>query len=339
MITRLRRGRAVALISLAVAAAVGLSACSSSASGGSGSGGSIAIVAFSVPKPAYDALEAAYKKTPAGKGATFSESYGPSGTQAAAVISGQTADYVALSLEPDMDKLVPKYVASNWNAGPTKGIVSSSIVVICVRKGNPLHITGWDDLTKPGVKIVTADPASSGSAKWNILAAYEHVIAEGGTPAQAQTYLAGFFKNVVSKAESGSAAMTTFSQGTGNVLISYEDEAIDARQAGLPVDYIVPPQTMLIQNPAAITVNASPAAKKFLAYVESPAAQQIFASKGFRPVLSSVTPGTVAGANDPSSPFPMPQKLITIDSLGGWTKVNTEFFDPTNGIVTKIEGT
>jgi sulfate/thiosulfate-binding protein len=289
-----------------------------------------------VPKPAYDALSSAFEKTSAGKGVSFSSSYGPSGTQSGKVSSGQAADYVGFSLEPDMVKLVPKFVDSNWNAGTTKGIVSSSVVVIVVRSGNPKKITGWDDLIKPGVKIVTPDPATSGSAKWNILAAYTHVLADGGTAAQAKTYLSAFYKNIVSKPASGADATSTFTSGTGDVLISYENEAIAARQKNQKVDYIVPDESILIQNPGAVTKNASEPAKAFLSYIESAAGQKIFASKGFRPVDPSVSPGTVQGANDPSNPFPAVKKLTTIDSLGGWSKVNTEFFDPDNGIVTKI---
>ena len=86
---------------------------------------------------------------------SFSASYGASGDQSRAVANGQRADYVAFSIEPDLTKLVPAFVADGWDAGPTKGLVSDSVVVIAVRKGNPKHITGWDDLIKPGVKIVT----------------------------------------------------------------------------------------------------------------------------------------------------------------------------------------
>jgi len=253
------------------------------------------------------------------------------------VIAGQKADYVAFSLEPDVQNLVPGKVASNWADNATKGMVANSVVVIVVRKGNPEHITGWDDLAKPGVKIVTPDPASSGSAKWNILAAYEHVIATGGTDAQAKAYLTKLFGNVVSRAASGAAATTQFVNGTGDVLLSYEDEAIAAKQAGNDVDYIVPDQTVLIENPAAVTKTAPQAAKDFLSFATSNQGQKIFASKGFRPVKPNVKIGTVAGANDPSHPFPTPDKLITIASLGGWDAVNKKFFDPADGIVTKIE--
>jgi sulfate transport system substrate-binding protein len=296
------------------------------------------IVGFSTPKLAYSALSTAFKATPAGKGVSFSASYGPSGSQSKAVAAGQPADYVALSLNSDMTKLVPKFVASNWDSGATAGIVSESIVVIAVRPGNPKHICGWSDLIKPGIKIVTPDPATSGSAKWNILAAYAHVLQDGGTQAQAQTYLKAFFKNVVAKPDSGANATTTFLAGTGDVLISYENEAIGARQAGEKLDYVVPAESFLIQNPGAVTIKAGASAANFLEFVESTQGQAIFASKGFRPVTSGVTVGSVPGANDPANPFPNPQHLETIADLGGWKTVNTEFFDPTNGIVTKIEG-
>jgi sulfate transport system substrate-binding protein len=324
-----RPARSVLLLA---AAATGLVACSS----GKGDAKTVDIVAYSVPKPAYDALTAAFQKTPAGAGVKFTSSYGASGTQSKNVLAGQKADYVAFSLEPDLTKLVPSKVDAGWNAGPTKGLVSDSVVVLVVRKGNPKHITGWADLIKPGVQVVTPDPASSGSAKWNLLAAYEQVIAQGGTAAQAADYVTKLFKNVVSRAASGSAATTQFLGGTGDVLISYEDEAIGARQKGSDIDYVVPAQTVLIENPAAVTTTAPQAAKDFLAYVESADGQKIFASKGFRPVLPGVDVGTVTGANDPSNPFPTPKTLITIDSLGGWKTVNDQLFG-TDGIITKIE--
>jgi sulfate transport system substrate-binding protein len=300
-------------------------------------GGSVNIVAYSVPKPAYDALSAAFGKTPAGKGVEFKSSYGPSGTQSKNVLAGQKADYVAYSVGSDLTKLVPTKVDPSWNSGPTKGLVSDSVVVIAVRKGNPKHICGWDDLVKPGIKIVTPSPATSGSAKWNILAAYQHVLQTGGTEEQAKAYLTKFFDNVVVRAQSGAAATTQFVSGTGDVLISSENEVISARQAGQDIDYVVPAQSILIENPAAVTKDGSASAKNFLAYVQSKEGQTIFAQKGFRPVVAGVTPGNVEGANDPANPFPNPQKLVTIDDLGGWDKVNDVYFGD-NGIVTKIEG-
>lgn len=329
--------RAVGVAALTVtAAAVAVAGCSSS-SGHAGGGKKVAIVGFSVLKPGYDAVEKAFQATDAGKGVTFSESFGASGSQSKAVASGQPADYVGFSLEPDLTKLVPKFVDASWNSGATKGIGTSSVVVIAVRPGNPLGIKGWDDLIKPGVKIVTPDPATSGSAKWNILAAYEHKLQTGGTGADAKAYLTAFFKNVVSKPASGADATTAFLQGTGDVLISYENEAIAGRQAGKKLDYVVPSDSVKIENPVAVTKTGSPAAKDFLAYVESDAGQKVLAGKGYRPLNASDVPQSVDGANDPSQPFPAVSKLITVADLGGWSKVNDEFFDADNGLVTQIE--
>src|SRR3954462_7709214 len=267
------RGRRVAAtLAAAVAAVVGLGACS-----GSSGSKTVRLVAYSVPKPAYDALSSAFAKTSAGKDVEVKGSYGPSGAQSKAVLGGQKADYVSFSVEPDLNALVKAgKVAADWNTGATKGLVTKSVVVIVVKKGNPLGIKGWDDLIKPGVKIVTPVPTTSGSAKWNILAAYEHVIADGGTPDQANAYLKNFLANVTSRPASGSEATQQFTNGTGDVLISYESEAILAKQAGKAIDYIVPDQTVLIENPAAVTKAASAQGKAFLNYAESEAGQEIF---------------------------------------------------------------
>jgi sulfate/thiosulfate transport system substrate-binding protein len=337
--SRALRGRTAALLALTITAGLGLSACGGSDSGGGGgSAKSVNLVAYSVPKPAYDALATAFAATSQGSGVKINSSYGASGTQATAVTNGQKADFVNFSVGSDMSKLVPGKVAEDWNTGPTKGIISDSVVVIAVRPGNPKGIKGWEDLIKPGVQIVTPDPASSGSAKWNILAAYTHVLKNGGTEAQAKTYLTSFYKNIVSKPSSGAQATSTFLNGTGDALISYESEAIGGKQKGDKFDYIVPEESFLIETPAAVTKNATQAAKDFLAYAESDAGQKIFASKGFRPALQGVDPGTVEGANDPSKPYPTVAKLTTIADLGGWSEVNKKYFDKESGIVTEIAG-
>ena len=338
MITsRLRRGRPVAALALAVATAVGLSACASGSSG-SGDPKTVDLVAYSVPKPAYDALATAFGATSEGSGVKITASYGASGTQATAVTNGQKADVVNFSVGSDMSKLVPSKVAEGWDRGATKGIISDSVVVIVVRPGNPKGIKGWDDLIKPGIQIVTPDPASSGSAKWNILAAYTHVISNGGSEDQAKAYLTAYYKNIVAKPSSGAQATATFLNGTGDALISYESEAIGGRQKGDEFDYVVPAESMLIETPAAVTTTASRAAKDFLAYAQSDAGQKIFASKGFRPSVQGVDPGTVEGANDPPQPYPAVAKLTTIAELGGWSEVNKKYFDKNDGIVTQIAG-
>jgi sulfate/thiosulfate transport system substrate-binding protein len=215
--------------------------------------------------------------------------------------------------------------------------VADSVVVIVVPKGNPQGITGWDDLTKDGVKIITPNPASSGSARWNILAAYQQVIANGGSEADAKAYLTEFFNNVAALPGSGRDATNAFLEGSGNVLISYENEAILARQSGEDFDYIVPDATLQIENPGAVLKDANPKAQAYLDFVLSTAGQEEFVRKGFRPVIADTPIGTVEGANDPANPFPVPSKLFTIADLGGWDAVNTKFFDEKSGIVPEIQ--
>ncbi len=322
---------------IAMAATALLAACGGGSTGSSDSS-ELNLVAFSVPKAAYDDAQKAFADTPEGEGSSWKSSYGASGDQARAVISGLPADYVSFSLSSDMTKLVDKQlVAPEWNTGATKGIVSTSVVVIVTRKGNPLGIKGWADLTKPGVKIVTPNPGSSGSARWNILAAWSHITANGGSEKEAIDYLTKYYEHIVSLPPSGREATSAFTSGTGDVLISYENEAIAAKQNGADVDYVIPDTSIKIENPGAVTVKASESAKKFLTFVTSDNGQKIFAEHGFRPLNSSVKPDKVEGANDPANPFPTVQKLVTIDDLGGWSEVSKKFFDEESGIVTQIQ--
>jgi sulfate/thiosulfate-binding protein len=337
----LPRRRLVLAVLVALLVVVG--ACSSkddsSSSGGGGTKATkLSLVAFSTPKAAQDLAQAAFAKTTAGEGVTFSSSYGASGDQSRAVAAGQDADLVQFSLTPDVTRLVDAgLVAKDWDGGATKGIISQSVVVIAVRKGNPKHITGWDDLVRSGVQIVTPNPGSSGSARWNVLAAWGHVIADGGSEADAQAYLTRFFHNVVALPGSGRDATTAFTGGTGDVLISYENEAIFARQNGAALDYVVPDQTLLIQNPGAVTVGAPAAAKDYLRFLLSKDGQAAFASVGFRPLVDGVALD-VKGANDPKDPFPTVTHLLTIDKdFGGWAAATKRFFDPATGIVTKVQ--
>jgi len=318
---------------------IATSACSDPASGGGGGGDKqqVSIVGFSILKTANKSLIADFQKTDAGKDVEFTESYGASGDQARAVIAGLKADEVHLSLEPDMTKLTDeKLVADDWKSGDNKGIATQSVVAIVVRKGNPKGIKGWDDLAKPGVKIVTPNPGSSGSAKWNILAAYGHVLANGGSEADASAYLTKFLGNVAAFPGSGKDATTAFEGGPGDVLLSYENEAIQARAAGADFDYIIPDQTLLIQNPAAVTTDASKAANAFLDFQLSKEGQTDYAKLGFRPLDDTINVD-VQGTNDPADAFPTPKTLLTIDGdFNGWADANKKYFDEDNGIVTKL---
>jgi sulfate transport system substrate-binding protein len=343
-VRKFRRGWMVAAIAVPAAALAGCGGSSDSsstaaaaASPGSSAGGSsaqLALVAYSTPKKAYDALTSAFEQSTAGKGISFGESFGASGAQSRAVASGQPADVVAFSTTPDITRLVKAgMVSKSWDANPPKGIVSDSVVVLVVRKGNPKHITSWDDLVKPGVDVITPNPSTSGSARWNVLAAYGAELKEGKTPAQALEYVKTLLtKNVSVQPSSASAALQTFTGGKGDVLIDYESDAIAAVKAGDPVQYIVPNQTILIQTPIAVTTGSSHSAQAqaFVNWLWTPAAQTIWAQKGYRPVLASV-------ASQFASKFPTPAGLFTIKTLGGWTKVNKTFFGASSGLITKIE--
>jgi sulfate/thiosulfate-binding protein len=275
-------------LGLVVALAAVLAGCGS---GSSGSSNKVSLVAYSTPQTAYEKIIAAFQKTSAGKGVQFQQSYGASGDQSRAVIGGLPADYVAFSLAPDMDKLVDEnLVDKDWTSQPHKGIITDSVATLVVRKGNPKGIKGWDDLLKPGVDVVTPNVFSSGSAKWNVMAAYGAFLHEGSSPDQAKQKLADLFKNVSVQPKSGRDALTTFTGGKGDVLISYENEAIGAQLNGEDVDYVTPDDTILIENPAAVTSDAKNKkdAQAFLDFARSNQGQKIFASQGYRPVVKSL---------------------------------------------------
>ena len=296
--------------------------------------GAITLVAYSTPREAYEALIPLFQATTAGSGVEFEESYGASGDQRRAVEAGLPADFVEFSLAPDMDRLVKAgIVADDWNSNTSKGMITDSTVAFVVRKGNPKNIHTWADLLHEGVSVITPNPFTSGGARWNIMAAWGSQIKQGKTEAEATQYLTDRFGHVTVQDKSARDALQTFVSGQGDVLLSYENEAILAQQGGQDVDYIVPDQTILIENPAAVTIKGGDAATQsqaFLDFLYTNEAQQAFANTGYRPVVDGVTPTN-------GLTFPTPSGLFTIDDLGGWTEVSTKFFDKTNGIVAAIE--
>jgi sulfate transport system substrate-binding protein len=326
----------------AAAGAVAVAGCGGSSDAASGtnaaaksSGGApLALVAYSTPKKAYDALTIAFAQTAGGKGVSFTQSFGASGSQSRAVDSGQLADVVAFSTTPDMTRLVKdQFVSNDWDRNAYNGFSSDSVVVLVVRAGNPKHIAGWDDLVKPGVDVITPNPSTSGSARWNILAGYGAELKEGKTPAQALAYVRTLLiKHVSVQDPSASAALQTFTGGKGDVLLDYESDALAAQKAGDAVRIVYPKQTILIQTPIAVTAKSTHPAKAqaFLSWQWSQAGQTIWAKQGYRPVLASV-------AKQFATKFPTPPQLFTIEFLGGWTKVKKAFFDPAKGSITKIE--
>ena len=356
---------------LPLLAAVLVAGCGGSSDSTSGGGGGdatkgstkLSLVAYSTPQVVYDEIIPDFRKTAAGKGVGISGSYGPSGDQSRAVEAGQKADVVTFSTEPDMTRLVKDgIVAKDWNAGPTKGLVGTSVVSFVVRKGNPKNIHTWDDLLKPGIEVVTPNPFSSGSAKWNLLAPYAYK-SDGGKDSQAGiqvltpnpfssgaakwNLLAAYgqagggakglayvkellTKHVKVQDKSGRDALQSFTSGEGDVLLSYENEALTAQKKGEKVDYVNPDHTIRINLDIAVTEKANAKAKSFLDYILSKPAQERFASWGYRPIDADVLKSNAAK-------FPDPKNLFTIESLGGWSKLNDELFDPDTGSIAKIE--
>jgi sulfate transport system substrate-binding protein len=333
----------VAVIGAVVVIALGLAACgssssttSSTSSGGSASnsGTDLKLVGYSTPQTVYDdSLEPGFQKTPAGDGVSFSDSFGASGDQSRAVEAGQAADVVHFALQPDMQRLVDDgIVDANWDKNSYDGFVQDSVVSFVVRKGNPDNIHSWDDLVKEGVDVVVPNPFQSGGAKWDIMAAYGAQLQEGKTPAQAEDFLKQLLANAPVQPASASDATAAFTHGQGDVLITYESEAIAAQNAGEDVDYVIPDDTILIQTPIAVTKDASQAASDFVKYLYTPEAQTDWAKAGYRPVVQSV-------ADKFKSDFPTPKGLFTINDIDpkGWDVINAKFFDPEDSIVQGIE--
>lgn len=331
-----RRSVNAALLAALVAWAAVVAGCGSSSSDSSSSsgGGKLDVVGYSTPESVYqEVLEPAFEKTSAGKGISFSNSFGASGDQSRAVVAGQPASVVHFSQAGDMERLVEEgeIVAKDWEKQPYGGIATDSLVVILVKKGNPLGIKSFKDLeTNEDAEVVTPNPFSSGSARWNVMAIYGSALEEGKSPDQALEAVKTVLEKTVAQPGSGRDAFSAFSQGQGNVLLTYENEAIKAEKEGEDVEYVIPPATLQIETPIAVTEKAAePAAKDFLKFHWSDEGQELWAENGYRPVNPKLV--------DPKQ-FPTPETLFKISKFGGWGKVNDEFFDEETGSVAKIEG-
>ncbi len=327
-----RTANAAAATALTIGLGVLVAGCGSgdSSSTGSSAGGNVDVVGYSTPETVYEeGLEPGFNNTSAGSGVSFSNSFGASGDQSRAVEAGQPASLVHFSQAGDMSRLVDAgIVEKSWDQNKYKGIAQNSVVVFVVRKGNPKGIKTFDDLINKDVSVVTPNPFSSGSARWNIMAIYGSQIEQGKTPNQALDAVKTVLGKTAVQPGSGRDALTAFTQGEGDVLLSYENEAVAAQKAGEDVDYVIPDDTILIQTPIAVTTDAPKAAQDFLDYIWSDAGQKIWAENGYRPVNPALVD---------KKEFPTPNGLFTIDKFGGWDKVNTEFFDEATGSVAKIE--
>jgi sulfate/thiosulfate-binding protein len=298
-------------------------------------GTNLSLVGYSTPKAVLGKIIQAWQKTPDGGGVTFSQSFGASTDQARAVANGLGADIVFLSTGDDVNLLVDAgLVDSSWNHQSYNGIAADTVVVFAVRNGNPKHITSWSDLIRPGVQVVTPNPFSSGSAKWNILAAYGAQRRLGKTDKQATDYVQKLFSHVVSQDTSGRNATNTFLAGKGDVLITYESEAINSRLNGQDIQYVIPRQSMLIELPIAV-LKGSPnknTANQFIRFVKGDVGQDLLAQYGFRPVDPKI-------AKKYASKYPARPGIFKVDDkiIGGWRNADKVWFDPNKGRMVKIE--
>jgi sulfate/thiosulfate transport system substrate-binding protein len=294
--------------------------------------GAVTLVAYTTPREAYAEVIPMFQATEAGAGVAFEESYGPSGDQSRAVSAGLPADVLALSLWPDVERLVEQgIVAPDWDDNEYRGIVHNSVVAFAVRPGNPKGITSWDDLIRGDVVVITPNPLTSGGAQWNVLAAYQAQIDAGRTEDEAVEYLRQLAANVAVWDRGARDALTTFlTAGQGDVLIAYENEAIFAQQQGQPLELIIPENTLLIENPVAATLigDTPDAARRFVDFLYTPEAQAAFGRHGFRPEVEEILA---------QFDYPQPTNLATVDEdLGGWLEARPRFFDPDTGVMAEI---
>lgn len=288
---------------------------------------------YSVVREAiHDAILPAFArrwKAKTGRDVRFEESYNASGAQARAIASGFDADVAILSLEGDVDILVKAgLVAKDWAKGPNRGMITRSLVVVGVRPGNPRKIADWEDLAESGVGVLYPDPKTSGGARWNINAIYGSAyLAAGRSPSAGRDLLARVQRNVVNMDSSGRQSMATFHRGTGDAVVTYENELLlQEKMTGEPSPYVIPPRTLLIEGPAAV-VDASverhgnrPLAEAFLAFLRSDEGQAILAEYGFRPINPKQA--------EPAGRAPLPAKLFTMKDLGGWGAIKKAVYDP-----------
>lgn len=329
---------AVAVTSIAAltmsACAGGGSSDTAGAAGGDGdSESTLNLYAYAVPKVGFDKVIPAFQETEEGKGVEFQQSYGASGDQSRKVESGAAADVVNFSVEPDITRLADAdLVEEDWSDNETKGVPFGSVVTIVVRDGNPKNIKDWDDLLEDDIEVVTPNPFSSGSAKWNLLAPFAAKSKGGQDPEAGLDYVDELVTDhVKTQPKSGREATESFLQGTGDVLLSYENEALFIEEDGEKVEHVTPPTTFRIDNPVAVVKDSKnhEAATDFVDYLYTPEAQELWAEAGFRPVDEKV-------AEEYSEKFPEPKKLWTIDDLDGWDEVNDTYFDEDKGSIAAI---
>ncbi len=300
--------------------------------------------AYTTPREAYGkAIIPAFRKywkEKTGQDVEFQESYQASGAQSRAIVGGFEADIAALSLEGDIDKIAEaRLITHDWKSKKYAGMVSTSIVVIAIRQGNPKDIHEWADLARPGLNVLTPDPRTSGGAQWNINAVYGAALrgfagVARDDKAAAQDLLKSIFRNVSILDKGARESITNYEKGVGDVAITYENEVLVGKQAGQTYDYVIPRSTILIENPAAlIDTNVDKhgvreVAEAFINFLSSEEGQRGYARYGLRSVGPKI-------AEEVKAQFPPVEDLWKIDYLGGWKRVTEEIYGP-QGVYSRV---
>ncbi|NJK60835.1 MAG: sulfate ABC transporter substrate-binding protein [Oscillatoriales cyanobacterium SM2_1_8] len=312
-----------------------LAACSAPLGGGSASKPDvdITLASFVVARAAHNAIIPKFQsqwQQEHNQRVHFRQSYGGSGSQTRAIIDGLAADVAHLALSLDTDKLVPAgLIQPDWaQQFPNTSIVSQSVAAIVVRPGNPKNIQNWADLARPDVQWITADPKTSGVARWNFLALWHAAIQSGAAEAKATEFLTTAFRNVPILARDAREATDVFAKGQGDALLNYENEVFLALAQGKKLEYVIPDVNISITNPIALIDKnvdrhgSREVAAAFVKFLYTPLAQMEFAKAGFRPIDPAI-------AKDPqfASKFPVVKNLGTVEDYGGWSAVQQQFFD------------
>jgi sulfate/thiosulfate-binding protein len=332
--------RTILLFLALLMAGASLSACGGAAdqpaaSDSSAPAATLILGAYTTPREAYGQLIPLFRQqwqAQTGQDVIFEESYLGSGAQSRAIVEGFEADVTALSLAADVARIQQAgLITHDWQDTPTRGMVSNSIVVFAVRKGNPLEIQDWADLARPGVQILTPNPKTSGGAMWNVLALIGAVLRGQveGVPADdkaaAAEFLQAVLRNVTVMDKGARESITNFEKGVGDVAITYENEVLVAQLQGEDYDLVIPRSTILIENPIAVIDahvdqhGTRPVAEAFVQFLLSQPAQEVFARYGLRSVDAAVAEATAAQ-------YPPVEDLFTIDYFGGWEAATPAIF-------------
>jgi len=291
----------------------------------------LTLVSYAVTQSAYEKIIPKFAEeweNKTGQKVIIEQSYGGSGSQTRAVIDGLEADVVALALALDTKKIEKAgLIQPGWEQElPNESIVHKSVAALVMRDNT--KVTTWSDLARPDIQVITANPKTSGGARWNFLALWGAVTQAGGSEPEAQNFVKSVFTNApVLPKDAREASDAFYHQGQGNVLINYENEVILAQQKGETTPYFVPTDyNISIDNPVAV-VDANvdkhgtrEVAEAFVTFLFTPEAQREFAQVGFRPVDATV-------AQEFAAQYPEIKNLFTVKDLGGWDKIQTQFFE------------